>query len=164
MGSQRVGHDWVTELNWTACIYIKYVTFTCGVIKCWQKLSDSKDCPASVIWGVSKIHVLSRLTFKCSGQQAQLMTIVTEQSLPALGPHFPWAATGEGASSTHTAQPSSVATVGRRLFPVKKKVAQPYRTVAVSPRPPWVRHSHCSRRSVPHCYGLSCISDAGYVF
>ena len=24
MGSHRVGHDWVTELNWTECIYIKF--------------------------------------------------------------------------------------------------------------------------------------------
>lgn len=45
------------------------------------KLSDYKDCPASVIWGVSKIHVLSRLTFRCSGYQAQLMAIVTGEQI-----------------------------------------------------------------------------------
>ena len=91
------------------------------------------------------------------------MTGVTEQSLPALGPHFPWAVTGEEASSTYAAQASSVATVGGRLFTVKKKVAQPHKTVTVSPRPSWVRYFHCPLGSAPHFDGLSCISDAVYV-
>ena len=27
MGSQRVGHDWATELNWTACVWCTYPYF-----------------------------------------------------------------------------------------------------------------------------------------
>ena len=36
MGSQRVGHDWVTELNWLMCIYIVYTW------KSWLKSQHSK--------------------------------------------------------------------------------------------------------------------------
>lgn len=64
--------------------------FICGMIQCRQKLSDYKNFPASVIWDVSTIHVLSLLTFKCSKSQEKLMIIVTrEHCLPAPGIPFP---------------------------------------------------------------------------
>ena len=40
MGSQRVGHGWATELNWTEYMYIYYVwTFSIGYnMWCWRRL------------------------------------------------------------------------------------------------------------------------------
>ena len=41
MGSQRVGHDWVTELNWTRCEFI-------NMEKCVVLISSSRACVLSL--------------------------------------------------------------------------------------------------------------------
>ena len=55
MGSQRVGHDWVTELNWTELnIYLKCLIYQALRTQKWTKQSSA----------------LRKSTFWCSGFQA----------------------------------------------------------------------------------------------
>ena len=53
MGSQRVGRDWATELNWTECI-------TCSVPKLYLTLCNSIDCspPGSSVLGTFQARIL----------------------------------------------------------------------------------------------------------
>ena len=52
MGLQRVGHDWLTELNWTELMYnIKLnfsvkISFMLFVLECWKvKVKVAQSCP-----------------------------------------------------------------------------------------------------------------------
>jgi len=74
MGSQRVGHDWGTELNWTEC-FVMLSIFSCG---CWTFVYVLSS-PLPILWAslvaqtvknlpamqeTQAAHSLSRLPFK----------------------------------------------------------------------------------------------------
>ena len=61
MGSQRVGHDWVTELNspWEILL-VMWVQVLCLVAQLYPTLWDSMDCspPGSSVHGILQARIL----------------------------------------------------------------------------------------------------------
>lgn len=69
-----------------------------GMTKGRQRLSDDKNCPDSVPWGVSNIPVLSLLTFKGSDcHEPSAIPITRGQCFPPPGFPVPLSCVGEGA-------------------------------------------------------------------
>ena len=53
MGSERVGHDWVTELNWTEAIYQAGEETKQNKTKLGHKAQARNDSESKVLWWVS---------------------------------------------------------------------------------------------------------------
>ena len=60
MGSQRVGHDWVTELNWTE-----------GILNCWVFFSGN------IVAGTARVLPRSLFPFPLQSTSAQLPAVST---------------------------------------------------------------------------------------
>ena len=70
MGSQRVGHDWATELNWTEMIFKRIKVFCCSclVTKSCPTLCDFIiwSPPGSSVHGISQVRILEWVAISCS--------------------------------------------------------------------------------------------------
>ena len=60
MGSQRVRHDWVTELNWTTSVPIHSSTFTESSFRIWNSSTGIPSPPLTLfVVMLSKAHLTS---------------------------------------------------------------------------------------------------------
>ena len=72
MGSQRVGHNWVTELNWTELIYI-YKCMCAKLLQSCPTLCHRMDCslPASSVHGILQEKLLEWVAMLSSRGSSQ---------------------------------------------------------------------------------------------
>ena len=61
MGSQRVGHDWATELNWTDGKFNIFLR----TIKLFCKMSITFYLPTRNVWGFLYLYILDRMCYCC---------------------------------------------------------------------------------------------------
>ena len=73
-GLQRVGHDWVTELNWTECIYVETFVFGFGFllkVKVAQSHPTLCDPMDYTVHGILQSRILKWVAFPFSRGSSQ---------------------------------------------------------------------------------------------